>query len=589
MATLKERLDAIANKLKEAKAAYYTAVNNKESSTIINKAKAAFDEAQKAYDLSAPQRGDTTAAKEKMAYALREPYRNDIAAAKAKAATSTTRVTVTPKAVTPKAVTPTAVTPTAIPVSGKSATSGAVPQVTTATVTAKKVNDPNKSPGAAWTWDGSKWIKPPLPSKNKVYSWNDETGWKVKDEQVDVNFANLPANQQAAIGAIGENAVVPGQKTVKSRTPKYDKKGKLIGYDVTYTDGTIASEGPDSADDEVIQESGFNTDTIYTASDGTQFTNQQAYAIYQNDLTTRRLAGEAIAAEDLSKRTSAYDLLYNEFAQYGMGDLVADVKEFIMAGVSPSEFTMRLRATDPYKIRFKANEGRINAGLAAISEAEYIGLEDQYQNIMRNYGLPASYYTKGKYGVQEGFQKFIENDVSAAELEDRIMTAQQRVINSNPEVLASLKSFYPDITNGDILAYTLDPKNALDNIKRKVTAAEIGGAATQAGLNMKQTPEQIAAYAARAEELGSAGITKAQAQQGFETVAGGAPRGGQLASIYGENPYTQATAETEVFGLAGKKEAATQRKKVTGLEKATFGGQSGATSTALVRDRAGAY
>ena len=106
MATLKERLDAIASKLKEAKAAYYTAVNNKESSTIINKAKAAFDEAQKAYDLSAPQRGDTTAAKEKMAYALREPYRNDIAAAKAKAATSTTRVTVTPKAVTPKAVTP---------------------------------------------------------------------------------------------------------------------------------------------------------------------------------------------------------------------------------------------------------------------------------------------------------------------------------------------------------------------------------------------------------------------------------------------------------------------------------------------------
>ena len=320
--------------------------------------------------------------------------------------------------------------------------------------------------------------------------------------------------------------------------------------------------------------------TNYIADDGTVFTDQVAFTAYQTGAREAKVAKDAIAAENLSKRTSAYDLLYNEFAQYGMGDLVEDVKSFIMAGVSPSEFTMRLRETTPYKTRFKANEGRINAGLAAVSEAEYIALEDGYQNVMRNYGLPESYYTKGKYGTQEGFQKFIENDVSATELEDRVMTAQERVINSNPEVLASLKAFYPGITNGDILAYTLDPKNALTEIKRKVTAAEIGGAAMQSGLTTNVT---------RAQELGAAGINKAQAQQGFETVAGGAPRGGQLASIYGQDPYTQTTAETEVFGLGGKTAAATQRKKVTGLEKATFSGQSGATSTALVRDRAGAY
>jgi hypothetical protein len=402
----------------------------------------------------------------------------------------------------------------------------------------------------------------------------------IEDEPINVDFAGLSAEEQAAIGAIGEGAVVPGQKIVKSRTPKYDAKGKLIGYDVVYTDGTTSSEGSDSADDEVIEESGFNTDSIYTASDGTKFTDQQAYAIYQNDLTTRRLAAEAIAAEDLSKRTSAYDLLYNEFAQYGMGDLVEDVKEFIMAGVSPSEFTMRLRETTPYKIRFKANEDRVKAGLAAISEAEYIGLEDQYQNIMRNYGLPETYYTKGKYGTQEGFQKFIANDVSATELEDRIMTAQQRVLNSNPEVLASLKAFYPGINNGDILAYTLDPKNALTEIKRKVTAAEIGGAATQAGLKTGME---------RAQELGAAGITKEQAQQGFQTVAEVAPRGGQLAAMYGESPYTQQTAEQEVFGLAGSVDAAKQRKKLVGLERAEFSGQTGMAQGALGRERAGNF
>jgi hypothetical protein len=239
-----------------------------------------------------------------------------------------------------------------------------------------------------------------------------------------------------------------------------------------------------------------------------------------------------------------------------------------------------LRETEAYKKRFAANAQRIAKGLTALDEADYIGLEDQYQNIMRQYGLPASYYTRGEMGRQEGFEKFLANDVSAAELEDRVMTAQSRVLNANPEVLASLKAFYPDITNGDILAYTLDPEKGLSEIKRKVTAAEIGGAAMQAGLRTGM---------ARAEELGAAGITKQQAQQGFGTIAGGLERGSQLASIYGEDPYTQTTAEKEVFGLAGQTEAAKERKKLTSLEKATFGGQSGVTSGALARDRAGAY
>ena len=323
--------------------------------------------------------------------------------------------------------------------------------------------------------------------------------------------------------------------------------------------------------------------TKFTATDGTKFEDEDTYLAYQ------KMLDEKETAMDIKKREgqSAYDLLYTQFAQYGMGSLVEPLKQFIQQGLSKSEFTLRLRETEAYKKRFAANAKRIQKGLAALDEADYIGLEDQYQNIMRQYGLPASYYTKGDLGRQEGFEKFLENDVSAAELEDRVMTAQSRVLNANPEVLASLKAFYPDITNGDILAYTLDPTKGLSEIKRKVTAAEIGGAALQAGLNTGQTPEQIAAYAARAGELGAAGVTKAQAQEGFQTVADVAPRGGQLAAIYGESPYTQQTAEAEVFGLAGSTEARKQRKKLVGLEQAAFAGRSGTAQGALGRERAG--
>jgi len=310
-----------------------------------------------------------------------------------------------------------------------------------------------------------------------------------------------------------------------------------------------------------------NTTTTTTAADATA------------DLLARQEAAR-IADADRRDRQSAYDILYNQFNQYGLGTLVEDIKYLIQSNVSPSQFSLELQNTKAYQNRFAANKDRIAKGLSALSPAEYIGLEDQYQNVMRNYGLPASYYTKDATGKQAGFEKFLAGDVSASELEDRISTAQKRVLNANPEVTTALKQFYPDITNADILAYTLDPSQGLESIKRKVTAAEIGGAALQTGLTTNL---------ARAEELQKYGVDKAAATAGYSTIGAGLQRGSQLAAIYGESPYTQATAESEVFNISGAQEARKQRQKVTGLEKAAFGGQSGVTSGALARDRAGGY
>lgn len=323
----------------------------------------------------------------------------------------------------------------------------------------------------------------------------------------------------------------------------------------------------------------------FTATDGTTFTDEETYKKYQ------ALLNDNTSISDVKQRDgqSAYNILYKKFSEFGLGSLVETLQDYIKEGLSETEFTLRLRDSDAYKDRFAANKQRIEKGLSALSEAEYVALEDQYQNVMRQYGLPASYYeeTKGTSGIkkQAGFEKFLAGDVSPAELEDRIMTAQDRVLKANPEVSQALKQFYPGITNGDILAYTLDPKNAIKDIQRKVTAAEIGGAALAQGLNKGQTPEEIQRYATRAEELAGAGVTKAAAQQGFETVAGVAPRGGQLAAMYNQDPYTQQTAETEVFGLAGSAEAKKKREKLTALETASFSGQAG--RGVLARERSG--
>jgi hypothetical protein len=292
---------------------------------------------------------------------------------------------------------------------------------------------------------------------------------------------------------------------------------------------------------------------------------------------------------DRTKKKSAYDILFDDLNPLGLGSLVEAVLKPLIEdpGVSEEQFTTSLRKSSQYQTRFAANPKRIAAGLKPLDEATYLALEDKYQTVMRNYGLPESYYSKGAFGVQQGFENLIASDVSNTELEDRIMTAQSRVINANPEVTAALKQFYPDITNGDILAYSLNPKNAIKDIQRKVTAAEIGGAAMTpkdaAGKSILTTSE------ARARELAGYGVDKEAATAGYSTIGAGLQRGSELASIYGQSPYTQATAESEVFKLSGQTEARKQRQKVTGLEKATFGGQSGLTSGALARDRAGGY
>jgi hypothetical protein len=293
------------------------------------------------------------------------------------------------------------------------------------------------------------------------------------------------------------------------------------------------------------------------------------------------------ASPGQAARQSAYDLLFEQFSKYGLGSLVEPLKGLITTGVSPAEFTIKLRETPAYQKRFAANAERIKKGLTPLVEGDYLALEDQYQNVMRNYGLPETYWTRGDLGTQEGFTKLLANDVSASELETRIITAQDRVLKSNPQVLETLKQFYPGITNGDVLAYTLDPKNALKDIQRKVTAAEIGGAASAAGLSLGKTPEQIAASEARAQMLAGYGVTKDQAMTGFQTVADVAPRGSQLAEFYNRPTYGQMEAEQEVFNLEGAVASRKKRQELVGLEQAAFGGRAGASQGALGRERAG--
>jgi hypothetical protein len=149
--TVTESLAAIKKNLKQAQADYDRAVNNKESNTIINKAKVRLDEAKKAYALSQPQRNDLIAA---------DP---GVKAGKALVASAQAEVAATTKSREQAEADLTATKAAFAP---------------TPTPTGSEV----KQPGKAWTWNGKAWVKPNIPDPSKTYTWDDNEGWLLPEE-----------------------------------------------------------------------------------------------------------------------------------------------------------------------------------------------------------------------------------------------------------------------------------------------------------------------------------------------------------------------------------------------------------------------
>lgn len=286
-----------------------------------------------------------------------------------------------------------------------------------------------------------------------------------------------------------------------------------------------------------------------------------------------------------AQKESAYDFLAL-LDDFNLGTLKAPIMALIAEGYEGRDLDLQLRENPVYKSRFKANEDRIKAGLQRLSPLDYIKLEESYKEIADFYGLPEVSYRSG----EGGFDTYIGKAISPREFEGRITTGQERLKDTLPDVSKTLRDLYPEVGEGDLLGYVLNPKATLPEIQKKITAAEIGTAAQRAGLTVGGIAEKdLAAQRTRAEELRAAGINAERAAQGFAQVAEELPRTQQLASIYGQQPYTQATAEAAVFNLAGAPEARRRKQKLVELEQAIFSGRSGTTQGALSRERAGQF
>jgi hypothetical protein len=165
-----------------------------------------------------------------------------------------------------------------------------------------------------------------------------------------------------------------------------------------------------------------------------------------------------------------------------------------------------IRDTEQYKTRFVGNAARMKRGLAELSPAEYIGLEDSYRQIMQSNGMPPGFYDQN-----DDFSKLIEGDVSPSELQNRVQQGYAVVAQADPEVRRQMQTLY-GVTEGQLAAYFIDPERTAPLLKQQAQAAQIAARGReQGGIQLTGT---------FAENLAARGITEQQARAGFAEVGG---------------------------------------------------------------------
>ena len=161
-----------------------------------------------------------------------------------------------------------------------------------------------------------------------------------------------------------------------------------------------------------------------------------------------------------------------------------------------------------YKDRFIANQKRESLGFKPLSPATYIAMEKAYKDTLAANGLP-----QGFYDHRDDFAGFIGGDVSVAELNNRLKDAYRVVQDASPAVKAKMAEMY-NITDGDLLAYVIDPERARDlmapDYKRQAQAALIAESAQRlSGINISKDS---------AEEFVRQGVTQTEAETGFTSI-----------------------------------------------------------------------
>lgn len=208
------------------------------------------------------------------------------------------------------------------------------------------------------------------------------------------------------------------------------------------------------------------------------------------------------AAEETQRQNNAIATMKSLLTSYGLTALYDRVVGFIKEGYDPDAVSVLIRTTPEYKQRFPAMEALGKKG-RAISEAEYIDYERTASGLERRYGIPEGM-------LMGSVTDLLTNEVSATELNDRVLLASSAAIQAPDDVKNTFMDYY-GIGAGGLTAYFLDPDKATPLLEKQYATSVIGTEAARQGLEMD-------VYSS--ENLAALGVSQDQAREGFGRVAG---------------------------------------------------------------------
>lgn len=378
--------------------------------------------------------------------------------------------------------------------------------------------------------------------------------------------------QQEARARIAAMPEGPAKKKAETLINKQTQggKGKLSDKELANLNKVIGGTAQGAADAQAATKTAVGVDTTTDAQG-----NVIRTTTWSDGTTSTQNLGPSGATQ--RERTDWIAELSNTFTNFGLGSLVPKITEFVQQGYSYDTITIRLQETPEYKQRFSANEARRKAGLPVLSPAEYLNLEQGYRQVARAAGLP-----EGFYDSQDDFNTFIANDVSPVEFQERVDIASNAIMNSDPYYTDSLRRMY-GLDSGEMIAYALDPQRALPSISKVARAVEFGAAAARQG---------FAPAVGMAEQYAGMGVTRQQAEQGFQAIAQVLPETERLQNVFGRQTpgqYGLEEAASEVFGGPMSAEAMQRRRRLSEMEQSLFAGQSGVTRGSLSGRQAGQF
>lgn len=206
-----------------------------------------------------------------------------------------------------------------------------------------------------------------------------------------------------------------------------------------------------------------------------------------------------MALSDDQQNGIAY--LTDLLSSYGLSSLSGWAREQVVAGNSPLMVSQMLQETPEFKARFKVIFDRRAKGLAPMSVNDVINYEHQARQLFQSAGLPPGFYDS-----PDDFYNFMANDVSINELNSRVEIAKTSIYSADATTRAEMKRLY-GLSDGQEVAYILDPNRALPIIQNQFQAALTSATAIETGYGQLSQTE--------AENLARQGITQSQAQSGF--------------------------------------------------------------------------